>query len=255
LPPLGCRRRVLGRQWLSAPDGYFVMLILANLCPVLGVLQTSPVCSRASRRSHRQSGACRAQGYCLALLEGRSAPRLPQRVQVKFGSMSDNLTKSALRSESRHPTTRRSDICAFTNTPDSLTVASATCCRYRLTISSFDAPVIRPDVASIAASIFSLIINATSFALSRSPDINFVIRIAITILDSTASIIKEVNMIAFHEKRFWDPGVAARKGPRQFSRLAYRLLNGCLECSNPSLCCWAGLPAYGFGLLRYPVRF
>ena len=66
---------------------------------------------------HRQSGACRAQGYCIALLEGRSAPRLPQRVQVKFGSMSDNLTMSALRSKSRHPTARAEAIFVLLQIP------------------------------------------------------------------------------------------------------------------------------------------
>jgi hypothetical protein len=71
---------------------------------------------------------------------------------------------------------------------------TATCCRYRSTISSPEAPAIRRAVASKAASIFSLTISLASRRALLPPRISFIIRSATTPFASTASIIKELNI-------------------------------------------------------------
>jgi hypothetical protein len=71
---------------------------------------------------------------------------------------------------------------------------AATCCRYRLTISSPEAPAIRRAVASKAASIFSLTISVASRRALLPPRISFIIRNATTPFASTANIIKELNI-------------------------------------------------------------
>ena len=71
---------------------------------------------------------------------------------------------------------------------------TATCCRYRRTISSPEAPAIRRAVASKAASIFSLTISLASRRALLPPRISFIIRSATTPFASTANIIKELNI-------------------------------------------------------------
>jgi hypothetical protein len=71
---------------------------------------------------------------------------------------------------------------------------AATCCPYRGTISSPEAPAIILAVASKAACIFSLTISSTSRRALLPPSISFIIRCATTPFASTANIIKEVNI-------------------------------------------------------------
>jgi len=71
---------------------------------------------------------------------------------------------------------------------------AATCCRYRRTISSLEAPAIRRALASKAASIFSLTISLASRRALLPPRISFIIRSATTPFASTASIIKDLNI-------------------------------------------------------------
>jgi len=69
---------------------------------------------------------------------------------------------------------------------------TATCRRYRWTISSPEAPAIRRTVASKAACIFSLTISSASRRALLPPRISFIIRSATTPFASTANIIKEL---------------------------------------------------------------
>jgi hypothetical protein len=71
---------------------------------------------------------------------------------------------------------------------------TATCRRYRWTISSPEAPAIRLAVASKAARIFSLTISSASRRALLPPRISFIIRSATTPFASTASIIKELTI-------------------------------------------------------------
>jgi hypothetical protein len=72
---------------------------------------------------------------------------------------------------------------------------TATCRRYRWTISSPEAPAIRLAVASKAARIFSLTINSASRRALLPPRISFIIRSATTPFASTANIIKELTIL------------------------------------------------------------
>jgi hypothetical protein len=74
---------------------------------------------------------------------------------------------------------------------------AVTCCRYRRTISSPDAPAIKLAVASQAAAIFSLTISLASRRARLPPRISFIIRSATTPFASTANIIKELNICCF----------------------------------------------------------
>ena len=78
--------------------------------------------------------------------------------------------------------------------PPSRFAFPATCCLYRLTISSADAPAIRLAVASKAACIFSLIMSSASRRAFLSPRASFINRNATTPFASNANIIQEVNI-------------------------------------------------------------
>jgi hypothetical protein len=78
--------------------------------------------------------------------------------------------------------------------PESRFAFFATCCRYRLTISSPEAPATRPAVASKAAFIFSLTIKFASRRALLPPRISFIIRSAITAFASAANNIKGLNI-------------------------------------------------------------
>jgi len=78
--------------------------------------------------------------------------------------------------------------------PESRFAFFATCCRYRETISSWEAPAIRLAVASKAAFIFSLTIKFASRRALLPPRISFIIRSAITAFASAANNIKGLNI-------------------------------------------------------------
>jgi hypothetical protein len=78
--------------------------------------------------------------------------------------------------------------------PESRFAFFATCCRYRRTISSPEAPASRFAVASKAAFIFSLTIRFASRRAPLPPRISFIIRSAITAFASAANNIKGLNI-------------------------------------------------------------
>ena len=78
--------------------------------------------------------------------------------------------------------------------PESRFAFFATCCRYRRTISSPEAPAARLAVASKAAIIFSLTIKFASRRAPLPPRISFIIRSAITAFASAANNIKGLNI-------------------------------------------------------------
>jgi hypothetical protein len=107
----------------------------------------------------------------------------------------DSLLADCMDSRSRPPSSHEVSQSYFRRRLLSRVAFAATRRRYRRTISSAEAPVITLALALIAASIFSPIMSSASRRAVLPPSISFIILSPVTRFASTASIVRELNIL------------------------------------------------------------